>query len=192
MLKNIVKCSLLALCLLLSACDASLEIIGMEICAYPNKTVYVAGIDNSLDLTGGTVTYLLKGGAKSEDKMDESWITVTHDIDFNSPGIYTVTLVRHKGICQFSVHVVTPCGYTSFIIDEEEICKMLPAHRFNKISYFSKKPIASDRLSQPLVGEQGGFFVRPYTKISEEHLLSLAADHPSLKSKFRGSPVTEL
>jgi len=115
MVKNIVKSSLLVLCLLLCACDASLEIVGMEICAYPNRIVYVAGVDSSLDLTGGKVNYLLKGGSVTEDNMNAPLITVTHDIDFNTPGIYTVVLKRHKGVCQFPIQVIEETAADTWI-----------------------------------------------------------------------------
>ena len=92
----------------LTGCDAGLEIVGMEIYTYPSKLIYVAGIDTELDLTGGEVYLILRQGrAGSRDNMYCDAITVTHDIDFSVPGIYVVTLTRHRGTAQFEIEVVS-------------------------------------------------------------------------------------
>jgi hypothetical protein len=52
----IASCLVLVIC----SCDAGLLITGIEIASYPNKLFYVIGIDNELDLEGGTVHLLTK------------------------------------------------------------------------------------------------------------------------------------
>jgi len=92
--------------LLVGGCDSSLEIVGMEIDTYPDKLIYYPGIDAELDLTGGYVNFIMKANIKEHGSMNHEFITVTHEIDFDTPGIYIVTLKRHKGICQFEIEVV--------------------------------------------------------------------------------------
>ena len=108
MKKNIVVIMLVLLCFLLSGCDAGLEIVGMEIHTYPKKLIYEAEVDTELDLTGGKIYFILRQGTKSEESMYYDAITITHDIDFNKPGIYVVTLSRHRGVTQFEIEVVNP------------------------------------------------------------------------------------
>jgi len=105
-MRTLIIVLLILIACVICGCDDGLEIIGMEVNTYPEKTKYYARIDTELDLTGGTVNYILKQKTKSEDNMVDEFITVTHEIDFNTPGIYTVTLERHKGICQFEIEVV--------------------------------------------------------------------------------------
>ena len=96
----------LSLCFLFAGCDSGLEIVGMEIHIYPDKLVYEAGVDTELDLTGGKVNFIFRQGGGYEASIFCDSITVTHDIDFNEPGIYVVTLSRHRGVTQFEIEVV--------------------------------------------------------------------------------------
>jgi hypothetical protein len=89
-----------------SGCDSSLEIVGMEIVQYPNKIVYFSGVDKELDLTGGVVNYILKGKSKTTADMWDKYITVSHNIDFNKPGVYVVELKRHNTSCKFPIQVI--------------------------------------------------------------------------------------
>lgn len=100
---------LILVCILLNGCDAGLEIVGLEINKYPDKIVYVAGTDTKLDLSGGKIEYILldKRADRYIEPMDNGMVTVTHNIDFNKPGVYVVTLTQHKGKCQFPVQVIS-------------------------------------------------------------------------------------
>jgi len=108
-MKRRVTFSLLTLfILILLGCDAGLEIVDLEIETYPNRIVYVAGVDTALDLSGGKVKYILldKRADGSVVPMTAESIRITHNIDFSTPGIYVVTLAQHKGMCRFPVQVV--------------------------------------------------------------------------------------
>lgn len=106
--------TIIAICLVLttSACDSSLEITGIEVASYPDKLFYVIGIDNELNLDGGTVHILTKGYPKPIDdnikSMKDSQVcNVIYDIDFNTAGIYTVNVERYKYSFSFAVQVVS-------------------------------------------------------------------------------------
>ena len=110
--------------ILLLGCDDGLRYVKMEIKSLPDKTVYYCGKDQVLDFTGGAVvletydgrqeivpmqkyTYQSwSGGAK---KNVESYIS--SDIDFATPGEYTVTIWQHKELyCQFNVFLLQSAG----------------------------------------------------------------------------------
>lgn len=89
-----------------SGCDSSLEIVGMEIEKYPDRIVYFVGVDKELDLTGGVVNYILKGNSKKAEDMEDRYITVSHQINFNKPGVYVVELKRGTVLCKFPIQVI--------------------------------------------------------------------------------------
>jgi hypothetical protein len=77
--------------------------VGLEIASYPNKLFYVLGVDDSLCLEGGYVyvlrrdaptveAYKLKGLEPFPIDVDSIHREVTHDIDFEREGVYTVTI----------------------------------------------------------------------------------------------------
>lgn len=108
-MKRKIMLSVLALVLLCSAagCDAGLKIVGMDINTYPDRIVYIAGVDDSLDLTGGTVKYYLKQKTESIYKMENNiYLNITDNINFNEPGVYVVTLTRAEYSCSFPIQVV--------------------------------------------------------------------------------------
>lgn len=103
----IVVCFLCVVC----GCDDGLKIVGMEISHYPNRIVYVKGVDHKVDLTGGKVNILLKDGDKVELSLDDQYILegdilVGDNIDFSKPGIYKVMLTRYTESCEFPVQVI--------------------------------------------------------------------------------------
>ena len=106
MKKIIVLLFSILLSILVSGCDSSLEIAGMEIEKYPNRIVYYSGVDKELDLAGGIINYILKGGSKSSSDMEDKDITISHNIDFNKSGVYVVELRRHTAYCKFPIHVI--------------------------------------------------------------------------------------
>ena len=58
-------------------------------------------------MTGGVVNYIRKDKAKSPIDMRDEYITVSHDIDFNRPGVYVVELKAYSTIaCEFPVQVI--------------------------------------------------------------------------------------
>ena len=93
-------------CILAVGCDSGLEIAGMEIEKYPDKIVYFSGIDNELDLTGGVIKYIHKEKSEGIADMDGRHITISHNIDFNKPGVYVVELKRHVASCEFPIQVI--------------------------------------------------------------------------------------
>ena len=92
--------------LFLTACDMGLEITGIEIEQYPSKIVYLEDVDSELDLTGGVIALNTKNGKKYEYAMEDNQIEISHNVDFNTPGVYVVTLVRHQYVCKFPVQVI--------------------------------------------------------------------------------------
>ena len=110
MKKNMRFVLLILFCFLLLGCDAGVEIVGIEIHSYPDQRLYVTSVDTELNLSGGEIYFLLRYGGRSwySYSMYYDAITITHDIDFNKPGIYVVTLSRHRGVTQFEIEVVNP------------------------------------------------------------------------------------
>jgi len=105
---------LIASCLtfIISSCDAGLLITGIEIASYPNKLFYVIGIDNELNLDGGTVYLLTKDKPKPMEenirKMDDTYACeIICDIDFNVAGVYAVLVERYKYSFTFPIQVVS-------------------------------------------------------------------------------------
>ena len=101
---------------ILSACDNGLRIVGIKIAEYPNKTTYVIGLDDSLILDGGEICLItkdiLEGKSPKENGLiqmsDEREISITHEIDFNVAGTYTITCTRNNFFVSFPVYVVNP------------------------------------------------------------------------------------
>jgi len=93
-----------------TGCDEGLRIVGLEVEKYPDRLIYVANIDDSLDLSGGEVRILLKDKSiESISKMtDEKELEIKHNIDFGTPGIYIVVLYRHEDAqVQFPIQVIS-------------------------------------------------------------------------------------
>lgn len=105
-MKKVITFMLIMISLLVTGCDASLEIIGMDIEKYPNRIVYFLGVDNELDLNGGIVEYILKGGEDSFSDMDDKYITVSHNINFHQVGVYVVELRRNTATCKFPIEII--------------------------------------------------------------------------------------
>ena len=120
MKKILVLFTSLLVILLLSGCEH--PIVGMEALSYPDKLVYVAGVDKELDLTGGVVRYVMEDGSEKDDeepypgdmeKAIESngyWseCDLETNINFEVPGIYTVKIIRHEtAYVEFPIQVVS-------------------------------------------------------------------------------------
>jgi len=114
MTKKVTRLFILSLLVLFSlvfivGCDAGLEIIGMEIVKYPDRLIYVANVDNTLDVSGGEIRLLLKDkSVESIAPMSGDEAEIRHNIDFDTPGIYVVTLYRHDDAqAQFPIQVIS-------------------------------------------------------------------------------------
>ena len=94
-----------SLVLILSSCDRGLEIVRREVAQLPYRTVYVAGVDDSLDMSGCVIFLHLRDGRMSEVVFEESqWATVKHEIDFSTPGEYEVFF--YWGDIQFDTIII--------------------------------------------------------------------------------------
>ena len=109
----------LKICLLVTACDPI--VTGVEIIQYPDKLIYIVGVDDSLDLTGGIVNYKYKKGGTESEMEDDSYenYTISHNIDFYTPGVYKVNLLargdKSMVLDKFAIQV----------IDEQAILELL-------------------------------------------------------------------
>ena len=79
---------ILAMIFLISGCPLRIE--GVAVSRYPDRLVYVAGYDTELDLTGGEIVYYMDDGSKQLISMKSTTFSFSHDIDFNTPGVYVV------------------------------------------------------------------------------------------------------
>ena len=99
-MKTICKVTMcIVICFSLTSCDWGLKIIGFELVTYPDKLFYVAGVDEEIDVAGGTVllvTHDNKNNSKLRneqvERMDSHGLTIRHNIDFNAEGIYIVKI----------------------------------------------------------------------------------------------------
>jgi hypothetical protein len=93
------------------ACDSGLRIVGLELVTYPDKLLYVVGIDSELNLEGGTIAIVTKDDEKNGNRfpepMDTLGINVKHDIDFTKEGIYVVHFERAGYGVSFPVQVLS-------------------------------------------------------------------------------------
>lgn len=69
------------------------EIIMREVAQLPYRMVYIAGVDDSLDMDGFVVNlHLRNGNIDSISFYDSRWAIAKHEIDFSIPGEYEVFL----------------------------------------------------------------------------------------------------
>ena len=93
---------------LFSSCDYSIRMIGFEFGQFP-RLVYIAEVDTALDFSEATLVNIHADGTRNEFSFPESnsWITVEHNVDFNTPGIYEVEIRRQSGfVITFFVQVI--------------------------------------------------------------------------------------
>jgi hypothetical protein len=94
----LVLCAVMMMALLLGCYTPG--VIDVFITRYPDKLFYIAGQDAGLDLTGGEVTLISGYPLKVlPDEVVEGFLmkdlysgNIDHDIDFNTPGVYVVTI----------------------------------------------------------------------------------------------------
>jgi len=77
--------------LALSSCRREFEIVMREVAQLPYRTVYIAGVDDALDMEGFIVRLHSRNGQFEEHSFyDVHWNNVRHEIDFTAPGEYEV------------------------------------------------------------------------------------------------------
>lgn len=90
---------LLAVIFVFSGCED--EAVSWEIGSYPDKIVYIQGIDTELDLTGGIIVAIFPDESKEGKEMLPQYIE--NSIDFNTPGIHVVKIT---GGMEFPIQVI--------------------------------------------------------------------------------------
>lgn len=110
MLKKFICANAIIVLLMLTACDSGLRIVGIYVSEYPDRTVYVCGQDTEIDLSGLEVTLQTAEGTEHKipygDSEFDFRFTMNHDIDFDTPGVYTVHIGNEEFSCQFPVQVI--------------------------------------------------------------------------------------
>ena len=76
---------------ILSSCDRGLEILSVDVIQLPHKMTYVAGTADSLDMNGCVLRRRIRDGRETDFAFG-SWpfVSVSHEIDFSTPGEYEV------------------------------------------------------------------------------------------------------
>ena len=83
---------------------------------FPDKVVYVAGVDTELDLRGCTISESRLFGADdgtAEDlvsNLGTHFTVVSEDIDFSTPGVYEVRIRGYDTECAFPIEVIDPAA----------------------------------------------------------------------------------
>ena len=113
MKKLLLVLSMIFASIYLFGCDAGNEIVDVTLISYPSRIVYVAGVDKQLDLSGGMIRLKLRDGRELERTMD--YLFCLMDIDFNRPGIYTVSIANW---IQFPIQVVDKNYITGIMNDK--------------------------------------------------------------------------
>jgi hypothetical protein len=88
------------LLLLLSGCDHEIATIDY-VFGHPPRIVYIVGVDTELDFADVTLVSVHRNGHRNEAPFDEfgpDWVTVEHNVDFDTPGVYEVEIVVHPSI----------------------------------------------------------------------------------------------
>lgn len=102
----------------------------LVITKYPNRLIYIAGYDRELDLTGGEIVHSFADNETIYFMDDDTLlsrplntsilptITISHEIDFNVPGVYVVKIyVNGRGSDTFAIQVVD-INYVNDIINQ--------------------------------------------------------------------------
>ena len=103
-MKKVLLCTILAASLvLLMSCEPAVK--NVIISQYPHKLIYVVGYDTELDLSGGELTFFMSDGSVRVNSMEiSSSHHVSHNIDFDKPGVYIVGVISNS--YTFAVQVV--------------------------------------------------------------------------------------
>ena len=105
--KWVIVCFLCICIIILNGCDDALEITDIMLERLPNKIVYDIGKDQNIDLTGGRVVLITKGGGKMGLKMeDKQYLTMKSDVNFQRTGVYSVQICIYNGkFVEFDIEV---------------------------------------------------------------------------------------
>lgn len=76
----------------LISCDP--KIVMIEIEKYPDKIVYITGIDMELDLSGAIVAVTTANGVTNEYDIYDGIVDISSDVIIGVPGVYKVKLSR--------------------------------------------------------------------------------------------------
>ena len=111
MVKKMICTAVFFALFILTSCDSGLMIVGLYVSEYPDRRVYVCGQDNEIDLSGLEVTLQTAEGTEhtvpyGDSEFDFRFI-VNHDVDFDTPGVYTVHIGNGEFYCRFPVEVIT-------------------------------------------------------------------------------------
>lgn len=94
---------------LFTSCDYGLEIVDLQLKKLPEKTVYIIGKDSELMLDGIEIVAITRDGGYDICKLNdhrENWkYTIKANVDFTRPGLYVITIKRHKSSCSFVIQV---------------------------------------------------------------------------------------
>jgi hypothetical protein len=114
MKKVLLSLLLLITTLTIFACTDNSKIVKIEISSLPDKIVYIAGADTTLDLEGLFITLTDKAGKTTRlgidaQKEGEPVFTVSESVDFESIATYSIKVTYAEGItAQFDIQVVEP------------------------------------------------------------------------------------
>ena len=87
-----------AMFLILTACERGLEIVNVELGSFPYNIVYYVGETDSVDLAGATIIITTRGtGASERCVSEDNWLVITDNVDFLTPGVYEVVIMRSWG-----------------------------------------------------------------------------------------------
>ena len=82
---------------MVSSCEYTSEITGVDIGRFPERIVYFANEDTELDFAGMTLIFNYRRGRPTEEFVEShllmpyEFLTVTHSVDFSKCGVYEVT-----------------------------------------------------------------------------------------------------
>ena len=86
--------------------DKEFEIVNIDIIEFPDKIIYIANHDSSIDMSGCILRFTIKNGDKIDERFEnDKWCRIEHNVDFNSPGIYEINILRSYGKNTFSYKI---------------------------------------------------------------------------------------
>jgi len=89
---------LITLLPILASCDSGLGVVSVRLGEFPESIVYYVNEFDEVDLTGATIITLIRDGRVFENDIDsDSWLDITDNVDFSTPGLYEVVIRRSVG-----------------------------------------------------------------------------------------------
>ena len=95
---------------LLCSCDPTLVTKDVRLISYPDRIVYIKGVDTGLDLRGGTFKVVVGDGSAREFAMDDPSFSrhFYTEADFDTEGVYEVSLYYGGLYIYFPIQVISP------------------------------------------------------------------------------------